>query len=122
MTLRFDLNPPCEPAHILLTALARVARWTGVYAWGIDARAHGDDLTDPDRHAASRRDLVVRPSVTPKFQIFFRQAPAHALARIKRAQLSSVHTYVCVSIAQSHKCTTTPPTLKFPPAAPVTAM
>ena len=54
MALRFDLNPPCEPAHILLIALARVARWTGVYAWVIDARAHGDDLTDPDRHIAAK--------------------------------------------------------------------
>ena len=31
MELRVESNPPCEPAHIFLTALARCARWTGYY-------------------------------------------------------------------------------------------
>ena len=37
MKLRFGLNPPCEPAHILLTALACFTHWTGFYALGFDA-------------------------------------------------------------------------------------
>ena len=32
MMLRFDLNPWSEPTHILLTASARFAQRTGVYA------------------------------------------------------------------------------------------
>ena len=37
MTLRFGLNPPCEPAHIFLTALACSAQWTGIYTVCLDA-------------------------------------------------------------------------------------
>ena len=37
MKMRFGLNPPCEPAHILLTALACFTHWTGFYALGFDA-------------------------------------------------------------------------------------
>jgi len=37
MALRFDLNPPRELAHTLLTVLARSAQCTGFYAWILDA-------------------------------------------------------------------------------------
>ena len=37
MKLRFGLNPPCEPAHIFLTALACSAQWTGIYTVCLDA-------------------------------------------------------------------------------------
>ena len=44
MALRFDLNPPRELAHTLLTVLARSAQCTGFYEWILDAlsraRAH----------------------------------------------------------------------------------
>ena len=107
--LRFDLNAPCEHAHILLTALARVAQWTGVYTCILDALARDGDLTILTGMLPVVHDLAVRMSVTPKIHNFFCQAPAHARPRIERAQLSSARTYVCVSIAQSPKCTSPPP-------------
>ena len=36
-TLRADSNAPCELPNIFLTALARSAQWTGVYACFLDA-------------------------------------------------------------------------------------
>ena len=36
-TLRARSNGPCALSHISLTALARSAQWTGVYARGLDA-------------------------------------------------------------------------------------
>ena len=36
MKLRFGLNPPCEPAHFSLTALACSAQWTGIYTVSLD--------------------------------------------------------------------------------------
>ena len=37
MALRFGLNAPSERPHMFLTALARDARWAGVYVRGRDA-------------------------------------------------------------------------------------
>ena len=39
MELRVESSPPCEPAHILLTALARFAQRSGFYARSLDALA-----------------------------------------------------------------------------------
>ena len=101
MALRFDLNPPSERGHISLIARARFAQWTGSYALRVGSRRARSlrcgDLTILSGRIASRCDLAVRASVTPKIQIFFCKAQAHALALIERAQLSSAHTYVCVS-------------------------
>ena len=36
-TLRFDLNALRVLAHTSLTALARSAQWSGIYAWHLDA-------------------------------------------------------------------------------------
>ena len=68
--LRFDLNPPCEPAHISLTALARVAPWTGVYALVLVALALVTGilaiLSSMSFFSARRPHLPLMTSVTPK--------------------------------------------------------
>ena len=58
MALRFGLNEPCETAHISLTALARTAQWTGVYARGLDALARNGALTVLTGMLAGRYDLA----------------------------------------------------------------
>ena len=44
-TLRADSNPPCELPHIFLTALARSAQCTGVYACCLDALVRSGVVT-----------------------------------------------------------------------------
>ena len=44
-TLRVGLNEPCELEHISMTALARSAQWTGVFAFIFDALLLGGRLT-----------------------------------------------------------------------------
>ena len=45
IALRFGLNPPRERPHIFLTALARVARWAGVYSRRLVALARNGAFT-----------------------------------------------------------------------------
>ena len=71
MTTFFDLialattNPPIELPHTLLTALARVARWTGFYARGLDALARGGASTTIASMAFDRAISRYAPPVTP---------------------------------------------------------
>ena len=44
-TLRATSNDPCELSHISLTALARSAQRTGVYARGLDALVRNGVVT-----------------------------------------------------------------------------
>ena len=44
-TLRFDLNALRALAHTSLTALARSAQWSGIYAWHLDALVRIGALT-----------------------------------------------------------------------------
>ena len=44
-TARAPTNPPRELPHIFLTALARFARWTGVYACCLDALVRSGVMT-----------------------------------------------------------------------------
>ena len=44
-TLRFDLNALRVLAHCSLTALARSAQWSGIYAWHLDALVRIGALT-----------------------------------------------------------------------------
>ena len=44
-TLRVGLNEPFELEHISMTALARSAQWTGVFAFIFDALLLGGRLT-----------------------------------------------------------------------------
>ena len=43
--LRFDLNALRVLAHTFLTALARSAQWSGIYAWHLDALVRIGALT-----------------------------------------------------------------------------
>jgi hypothetical protein len=61
MALRFDLNPPRELAHIILTALARSAQCTEFYACILDALSRGGAMTVPTIICAVHGDnLAVR--------------------------------------------------------------
>ena len=60
MALRFGLKEPCETAHIYLTALARVAQCTGVYARGLVALMRSGALTIISGMTTAMRDLAVR--------------------------------------------------------------
>ena len=67
--LRFGLAAPCEPAHISLTALARVAQWTGVYALVLVALALTGILailSSMSFFSARRPHLPLMTPVTPK--------------------------------------------------------
>ena len=60
MALRFDSNGPCELSHISLTAHARSAQWTGVYAHCLDALARSGAVTIVTSITTAMRNLAVR--------------------------------------------------------------
>ena len=60
MALRFGLNAPRERPHMFLTALARDARWAGVYVRGRDAIGATVGFTILTGMAAMQHDLAVR--------------------------------------------------------------
>ena len=62
IALRFGLNPPRERPHIFLTALARVARWAGVYSRRLVALARNGAFTILTGTASMYGDLAVRAS------------------------------------------------------------
>ena len=84
-TFRACSNAPSELSHIFLTALARSAQWTGVYADGLDALVHNFAVTVMTGMLATMRDLVVRRSSTRLLHpnsksciTVFQPTPAHA--------------------------------------------
>ena len=67
--LRFDSHEPRQLTHILLTALARVAQWTGIYALVLVALAligFSSILPGSRTAMAISRASMVCTSVTPK--------------------------------------------------------
>ena len=64
MALRFDLNQARVRAHTLLTALARSAQCTGVYAWSIDACLRDGALTILTGMTTAMHNLAVRTHCT----------------------------------------------------------
>jgi hypothetical protein len=86
MALRFDLNPPRELAHTLLTALARSALCTGFYACILDALLRGGAMTIFPIMLCMVDDLAVRTHcicrLHPKCKFCisrFQPAPARTL-------------------------------------------
>ena len=65
-TLRANSNEPCERSHISLTACARSAQWTGVYARGFDAIVRSGTVTVMAGMLTADCALII-PPVTPKF-------------------------------------------------------
>ena len=68
--LRFDSHEPRQLTHILLTALARVAQWTGIYALVLVALALTGILailSSTSFSGARRPHLPLMTSVTPKY-------------------------------------------------------
>ena len=68
--LRFDSHEPRQLTHILLTALARVAQWTGIYALVLVALALTGILailSSRSFSGARRPHLPLMTSVTPKY-------------------------------------------------------
>ena len=60
MALRFGSNAPRELAHILLTALARLAQWAGFYVRRLVALVRNGAFTILTVTAAMHDDLAVR--------------------------------------------------------------
>ena len=65
--LRATSNEPCQLSHISLTALARSAQWTGVYARGLDAIVRSGVTIMLIAMCVRTHDLPLMMSVTPRF-------------------------------------------------------
>ena len=72
-TLRATSNDPCELSHISLTALARSAQWTGVYARGLDALVRNGVVTIMTGMMAAMRceaqDLIAILHTSPSINV-----------------------------------------------------
>ena len=84
-TLRARTNAVCEASHIYLTAIARFAQWTGVYALCLDALARSGALTILTGMTTAMRNLAVRPHAFVSYaqnQILSNRVSAHTCPHI----------------------------------------